>query len=94
MNIPGIQDTCIFIRHTDHDFLYRLELFTVFPFLDNDLRLGDRQFITFSSHILNEYGKMEFSSSGNLERICSIRRFDQKTDVDLKLFLKPFFDMP
>ena len=61
--------------------------------MQDDLRLGDRQLVALSAHILYENGKVQLAASGNLEAVGGVGLLHDHADIDLQLLVQSFADM-
>ena len=84
----------IFARHLDGEEFHRLEELAVLVALVDDLRAGDREFVAFAPHGLDEDGQVEFAAAGDLERIGGLGLFDAHGDVRLDFLEEPVTDVP
>jgi len=82
-----------FRRNIDREKLQRFALLP-FDFLENDLRLTHREFITLAAHRLDQHRQMQFAAATNLESVRAVRFFDAQTDVGFLFFHQPFPQMP
>ena len=69
------------------DFLIRLELLAIF-FVENNLRLRNLHFVTFTSHVLEQNRDVEFAATRDVGDVARIKIYLQP-NVDLEFALKP-----
>ena len=72
------------LRHLDGQLFVRLHDLVAFA-MDNDLRLGDLQFVPFPSHLFDQDGEMQFPSSRHKKAISAVGLIDAERYIGLQL---------
>ncbi len=63
-------------------------LFTTVDFTEDNFRTGNRQFETFTTHIFNQHGQVQFATTGYTERIRIFGFFNAQRHVMHQLFVQ------
>ena len=80
------------VRHVDREQFDRFLNLPVDHFRD-DVRLGDREFISFPAHVFNQDRDMKNAAPADVEGVGSVV-FDSQGDVALGFFEKTLPDVP
>lgn len=79
-----------FIWYIDDSLFHWLKKMTFLILVVNNFCLADCKFIAFTTHILDENGKMQFTTAGNFEAVCVLCIFNTEADIGIQLFVETF----
>ena len=66
---------------------------TFFILVIDNFCFADCKFIAFTTHILDEDGKMQLATAGYLEAICILCIFNTKADICIQFSVETFTKM-
>ena len=68
-------------------------LFTAVDFAEDNFRTGNRHLETFTTHVFNQNGQVQFTTAGNAERISVFGFFNAQRHVVHQLFIQTVQDL-